>query len=133
MSAIVKLDTALVQNRLGFRDELEREGYKPEYTPGYRGIYAGGDFREIPAAKQELVVNAKLSIPLDCSIELRTGSDPYHALVVPNPRLYEAAEVSCAGLILPGTGRVRPVIHLRGLKKFDLSELDWLASIHLLD
>lgn len=128
MTAIIKLDSALVMNRLGYRAEVEGLG-KPAWTEDYRGIFVGAVLPEKP----ELVVNAKLSLQLDCSIEPVGGGYTYHALLAVNPKLFEVAEVSAPTLFLPRQGRSRPVIHLRGLKKFDLSELDWIASLHLID
>lgn len=96
----------------------------------YKAVLAGADTRLVED-KLEMVVNQKLSLLLDCSIEPR--ADYYHALVAVNPLLLQDAEVSAPSVILPGFGRLQPVLHIRALRKLDLRDFDWVASIHLID
>lgn len=133
MSGIVKLDDMLVGNRLGWKSEVETgPGVKARYTPGYLGIYAGVDWLNTDIEKVELVRNSEISLPLDCSVAPAAGGYNYHALLAPNPKLAEVAQITMPTLLLPGSDRLRPILHLRGLKKFDLTQFDWVVSIHLL-
>lgn len=127
MSTFIKLDKQLVLGRMGWQPDGEQA---IRWAPNYSGILCGS---ELKAKSSELVVNSKLSLPLDCSIQPHQGLYAYHAVVVPNPRLFEVAEVSYPSIILTGSERTRPILHLRGLKKFDLADLDYVASIHLID
>ncbi len=120
----------MIHNRMGWRSEVPGID-KAATTPDYKGVLAGGDFRLLDDAKLDLVVNTKVSVLLDCSIEPRLGY--YHALVAVNPALYADAEVSAATYYSPGSGRVQPVLHIRALRKFSLRDFTYLATIHLVD
>lgn len=132
MSSIVKLDNTLVLNRMGWRAEAEGVRF-PAYTPGYSGVYADVDLSGVAEDKLDMEFNKRASLHLDCSIA-PAADRGYHALVAVNPRLLEVAEVSWAPMYLPGTPRIRPVLHIRALKKFGLLDyVERVASIHLLD
>jgi hypothetical protein len=134
VSSIVKLDNSLVLNRLGWKPEGEESPRFPSYTHGYAGVWADIDLSAVPEEKLDMEVNKRVSLLLNCSIAPSADYSAYHALVAVNPKLLEVAEVSYAPMYLPGAPRVRPVIHVRGLKKFGLLDfVERVASIHLID
>lgn len=129
---IIKLDRNLVLNRMRWKSESPEEDM-PKWAGEYAGVIAGFETADIPDDKLEMVVNARVSVPLDCSVAPVGGPRPYHALLAVVPELYELAEVSAPTLIMGGSNRVRPVIQLRALRKFDLTEFSTgIATLHLL-
>jgi hypothetical protein len=133
MPAIIKLDRSLITNRLRWKPEDDPSA-EPRWAVDSCGLVLGFNTASIPDDKLELTVNARVSIPLDCSVAPYGGPRPYHALLAVTPDLFELAEVSAPWLIIGGSNRVRPVIQLRALRKFDLTEFsEGIATIHLID
>jgi hypothetical protein len=129
MPSYLRLDKHVLQNRLGWRGECGQE--MPKYTPGFLGILCAADLSDLEST--EITINKRVSAPLDASIAPSEGQYMYHAHVAVNPALLEVAEVTCPTIVFPGQGRVRPTLHIRGLRKFDLGDFPWVASIHLVD
>lgn len=126
----MKLDQATILNRLGWRPLEGLPQEKARTTRDYKGILCGFD-RRLVEEKLEMVVNQKLTLQLDCTIEPRESY--YHAMLAVNPLLLAAAEVSAPTIFIAGEGRIQPVIHVRALRSIDLRDLKWVASIHLVD
>jgi hypothetical protein len=135
MGAIVKLDRQMVVGRMGWQPAGlgADEEPKPRFTSTYYGLLAQGDYSEIDSAKLEMTFNSRLTVPLDCTLAPPGTYATYHVLIAPNPKLLEVAEVSAPSLVIPGTERFRPVMHIRAVKKLNLEDFDWLATIHLVD
>lgn len=132
--SFIKLDSVLIQNRMRLR-QLADADKKVKYCPDYNGIEVGGVFDSGEDGKllSELVYNQNLSVPLDVSVHPMGGAYPYVVVVVPHPRLFEVATLSYPSHLIPGMAEpVQPCLQLRGLKKFDLSTLPYIATLHLM-
>lgn len=133
--SFLKLDENLVRNRMRLRF-VEPDGApaKTPWTEAYAGVKVQGvfDLDEQEKLKSEIEYNKRLSVPLEVTVDPFGGTTPYVVVVVPHPSLFEVAELSYPAFLIPGTGEVQPTLQLRGLKKFNLADLPWIATLHLM-
>lgn len=128
MSAIIKLDTMLLGNRLKWRGDEDLENKPLVYLPSYQGVV-------LPVEEQG-TDDGKVTVNKRYRLEAKGTIQPerYMAVLTVHPELYRYFAVSAPQLIPPNLEEpYRPIVQLTALRDFDLSKLPWLVTLHLLD